>query len=172
MRLIMLSAMRSAFAAAFKGLAWLLMFPGRLVAHILGIPEADEVPRPAPPEDLTAGSKPSDDSTEAWERAADLVRGWCADSIIDDKPAGMSPALPLAVREWLPGLSRNECFAIIEADKQAVLGHVRGINAIAGVRPRHRLAAISEWLPEHYGDDPEPVVSDAGPVPEPLATLL
>jgi hypothetical protein len=104
-----------------------------------------EIPEVAAPE-VVVPSK-AVDNTRLYEDIAIAVMTWCADSLIADTPAPVSTKLPLGVREWLPGLTRVECDAIIEADKTAVSAHLQRLFDLHGVRPVQPLRPLREWPP-------------------------
>jgi hypothetical protein len=110
-----------------------------------------EIPEVAPPEALVP--KPVDNA-RFYEDLANAVMSWCADSIIRDAPATVPSSLPLAVKNWLPGLTREECDAIIEADKAAVSVHLEGMFELPGVRPVQALTPLRAWPPA-----PKPVMA-------------
>lgn len=85
------------------------------------------------------------DNSEAYRQIADAVMRWACDLVIDDRPAPLPPGLPLAVREWLPGLTRAECEDIVESEQADVLANLQGVCTIVGVRSVQPLAAVSEW---------------------------
>jgi hypothetical protein len=145
---LILTAIRSALSSAVRFLGRVMSLPGRVLGHALGVPEPDDLPDLAPPEDLSAGSKPTTDTQEIYLAVANLVRAWCADTLIEARPVALPPGLPLKIRQWLGGLTRDECDAVINADKYAVSAHCQGLYDIAGVRHVGRLPAMFEGLPE------------------------
>lgn len=163
-----MSAIRSALRSVGHALARLMMFPGRLFGGFLGVPDLGDMPEPAPPEDLRAGLETPVDGPVLLSTETNLVRMWCADSLIDDRPAPLPPGLPIELQEWLPRLTRGECDAIIQADRCSVSEHLLGKNDMAGVRPVRRLPAMQEWPPETEREE-SPVFS--APAPEPLLAL-
>ncbi len=82
---------------------------------------------------------------EIYKQIADAIMRWACVSVIDDRPAPLPPGLPLAIRKWLPGLSREECEAIVESEQNDILAHFKGIYSIAGVRSVRSLTGVSEW---------------------------
>lgn len=87
----------------------------------------------------------TNDHTEVYRQIADSIMRWACASVIDDRPAPLPPGLPLAIREWLPGLTRDECEAIVESEMTDVLAHSKGVLPIVGVRSVQPLPAVSEW---------------------------
>jgi hypothetical protein len=165
-----MSAIRSALRSAGRALARLMIFPWQLLGFF-GSPDFDDVPEPAPPEDLSAGRKPAPATYDAqanYDRIASQVRLWCAHSLLAGSQVALPPQLPIAVREWLPGLSRPECDAIIEAEKQDVSAFLNGQREIPGVRPVGCLPGI-DWPPEIPATVSE--VSDDGPGDAPARPL-
>jgi hypothetical protein len=143
----------SAIAAALRGIVNMLKaavsLPGRIIGAVLGgggaAGAAPEVPELRDLEAELAGRL---DRTVLYENIARAVMGWCADTIIADRPQPLPPGLPIAVREWLPGLTREECDIIINADKTAVFSHVQNAFTIQEVRRLGRLPALREWTAE------------------------
>ena len=144
-----LSAIATALRGAISVLKTVVSLPGRLIGAVLGggagAGAAPEVP---PLRDLEAELAERVDRTAIYEKTARAVMGWCADSIIDDSPKPLPPGLPIALREWLPGLTRDECCSIINADKTAVSSHIQNAFPIHGVRRLGRLPALREWPTE------------------------
>jgi hypothetical protein len=161
-----MSAIRSALRSVGRALARLMMFPGQLLGQFFGVPDCDDLPDLAPPEDLSAGLNEPISGPALLATETNLVRMWCADSLIDDRPAPL-PDAPIELLEWLQGLTRDECDAIIQADKYSVSEHLLGRNDIVGVRPVGLLPAMQEWPPETESTSP---AFSAG-APEPLSTL-
>ncbi|CUT11470.1 hypothetical protein BF49_2550 [Bradyrhizobium sp.] len=134
-----ISALKSAFAC---GLA-VLSAPFRMFGGGGGQGMPPEIPMPQPYVDKPAPR----DMTAVYDEIARILMTWAADSIIADEPVPVPPKLPREFREWLPGLSRDECDKLMEADKMAVSAHVRGLFAIPGVRKVMPLRAVV-WPPE------------------------
>lgn len=133
-----ISALKSAFSA---GLA-VLSAPFRIFGGgASGMPRAIPMPEPYVDE------PPKKDMTAVYDEIARAIMNWAADSLIADDPVPPPPELPREFREWLPGLSRQECCEIMEADKMAVSSHVMGLFAIPGVRKVMPLRAVV-WPPE------------------------
>jgi hypothetical protein len=145
---LILTAIRSALGSAVRFLGRVMSLPGRVFGHALGVPGPDDLPELAPPEDLSAGSEPATDTQEIYQAIANLVRTWCADTLIDARPVAVPPGLPRKIKEWLVGLTCDERDAVINADKYAVSAHCQGLYDIAGVRHVGRLPAMSEGLSE------------------------
>jgi len=165
---LIVSSIRSALRSAFRFIGRAMSLPGQLLGGFVGVPDPGDMPEQAPPEDLSAGRNEPVDNSEVYEAVANLVRMWCADSLIDDRPAPLPPKLPRKILEWLPGLTRDECDAIIQVDNYSVSAHCQGLYDIAGVRPVGRLPAMQEWPPETE-KEVSPDFSDA--VLEPLLGL-
>lgn len=110
-----------------------------------------EVPMPAPYVD----EPPRKDMTAVYDEIARAIMNWSADSLLADEPVPVPPKLPREFREWLPGLSRDECLAIVEADAMAVSSHIMGLFTLPGVRTVQTLRAVV-WPPE------APVVESPG----------
>ncbi|MEH2512248.1 hypothetical protein V1291_003602 [Nitrobacteraceae bacterium AZCC 1564] len=142
----MLRAIITAILSALKSIG---RFAGRIVAApfaALGAMAGGDVAAAPPlielPPPIEAATN---DNSEVYKRIADAILRWACTSVIDDRPAPLPPGLPLAVRAWLPGLSREECEAIVESEPNDVLAHFNGISPIIGVRSVQSLAAVSEW---------------------------
>jgi hypothetical protein len=140
------SAIASAFAAGVRLFGTIVMAPFRLVDRMLfgGGGEPIEIPKVAAPE-VVMPPKPVEKSAQFYEDLANAVRTWCADSIILDAPAPVPPRLPREIKNWLPGLTRSECDAIIEAEKTGVSSHLKGVLTLPGVRPVQPLNPLRAW---------------------------
>jgi hypothetical protein len=79
---------------------------------------------------------------------ANRIMAWAADSIVDDAPAPLPEKLPIGVREWLPGMTRDECRALINAHEKAVSAHIQRLFALPGLRPVQPLTPLREWPAE------------------------
>jgi hypothetical protein len=99
-----------------------------------GVPE---VPMPVPFED----ESPRKDMTEIYDEIARLILEWAADSIIADRPLPVPPKIHREVRDWMAGLTRDECCELMESDGMAVSSHIMGLFAIPGVRKVQPLRA-------------------------------
>jgi hypothetical protein len=122
------------------------MAPFRFVDRILGGDGGDSFP-PIPEVKAYDESEPfdRDDRQAMYIEIANWILAWAADSIIDAAPAALPPRLPIALREWLPGLTRAECETLINADEKAVLAHIQQAFPLPGVRPVQRLTPLREW---------------------------
>lgn len=138
-----ISAITAAFKNVFGVAVALLSWPARMLFGDRGGGcVAPEIPMPQPlPE-------PPEDRTKIYEDIARAVMNWAADSVIADRPVDLPPRLPIGIREWLPGLSRSECWELMEADRSAVCAHIQGLFALPAVRPVQRLLAVKEWPAE------------------------
>lgn len=142
-----IAACKTAFNLGAMVLSWPLRM---LFGDRGGGGEAPEVPMPQPlPE-------PPEDRTKIYEDIARAVMNWAAESVIADRPVDLPPRLPIGIREWLPGLSREECYNIMGADRSVVWAHIQGISALPGVRPVQRLQGGQTWpaelrMPESTG---------------------
>jgi hypothetical protein len=144
-----LSAVGATMRGALNVLKSVVSLPGRIIGAVFGggadAGAAPELPQLRDLENELAGRF---DRTAIYENIARAVMGWCADSMIADRPQALPAGLPIAVREWLPGLTRDECDLIISADKTAVSSHVQNAFTIKGVRRLGRLPAPPEWPAE------------------------
>ena len=147
------AAIGAALRAALRMLGALARLPGRLVGAFLGLPaEDDMVPPPAP---IDLDDEPAADRHEIYGNASSAVMGWCAESLIDDRPAPLPPGLPIEVSWWVPGLSREECETLINVDRDRISLHLQGIREIAGVRP------VGPLVPEPWPASPRTEPADA-----------
>ena len=89
---------------------------------------------------------------------ANKIMTWAADSIVADRPVALPAGLPIALREWAPGLTRRECEMLINADEKAVSAHIQKMFALPEVRVVRRLEAIQEWPAE-----PQPMFDQGSP---------
>lgn len=164
-----LSAIRTALKGAFSFVWEAFCLPGRLFAGLLGGAAN------GPP----AGDSPlvSDFKSELAERksladnhvkVARSVLAWAADSIIADKPASVPAWLPRELKNWLPGLTREEVETLISADNQAISAHVRRMFALNGVRKVQPLKP-AEWPPEPVSVEPAPEFVRYATAPRPAA---
>lgn len=135
-----LSAIASAFVSVFR-------FTGRALTAPLrwfggggqALPEF--VP---PPEPLSA--EETQDRAALYDDIARVIMTWAADSLIADCPVPLPPRVPIALRDWAPGLSRNECWELMEAERLAVSSHLQRCFTLPGVRPVGPLTPIA-WGP-------------------------
>lgn len=144
----MLKAIVSAFVGALKAAGRIL---GRVVATPFrmldgplggdGPPVPPEIPEVLPPEPV----EPTSDRAAMYADIANVVMTWCADSVISDRPVALPPRLPIALREWMPGLNRDECFTLMNADKITVSDHLERTFPLPGVRPVQPLRPLPEW---------------------------
>lgn len=164
-----LSAIRAALRGSFSFLWEAFCLPGRLFAGLLG-GAADGPP---------AGDSPlvSDFKSELAERKsladnhvkiARSVHAWAADSIIADKSAPVPAWLPRELKNWLPGLTRDEVETLISADNQAISAHVRKVYTLKGVR-KVRSLEPAEWPPEPVYVEPAPEFVRYATAPRPAA---
>jgi hypothetical protein len=140
------SAITSALRSVGRMLGRVMAMPFRMLSGLFGGGSAPidipEVQPPEPVEPTPVGN------TQLYEDIANAIMSWCADSVIADRPVDLPPGLPVAVREWAPGLSRDECWTIMNAEKIAVSSHIRRLFPIQGVRPVQRLARVTQWPAE------------------------
>ncbi|HEX7883575.1 MAG TPA: hypothetical protein VF499_12655 [Afipia sp.] len=151
-----ITAITSALRALVRVAGAIAMSPLRLVDRVLYGDRPPAIEAPAP---CQYGDEPSDaEARQAmYLELANRIVWWAAESIEVDRPAPLAARdIPLAVRAWLPGLTRAECAAIIGADERAVSAHLQKLFSLPGVRPVERLPRLQEW-PE----EPAPA-NDAG----------
>ena len=140
---------RSIVSALVSGLKALARLAGSILTAPLRIfggggyaGEPPEIPMPEPYE------PPPEDRTKMYEDIARSIMGWAADSIIADRPIDLPPGLPITLREWLPGLSRDETWELMEADRSGVIAHIQALFPLASVRPVQRLQPVEKWPAE------------------------
>jgi hypothetical protein len=168
-----MKAIGAALRAAARALRGLLRLLGQILGYILGLPpDFDDIPTPAPMEDLDDVAGPEVSRHEYYAKAASDVLGWCADSLIDDKPAPLPPGLPVEVSWWLPGLTRDEAEVILNSDRDAISLHLQEICEISGVRAVQRLTPAS-WPASPRREPAEALVVSCEPAgsdaPAPLS---
>lgn len=153
------NALMSAFRSIGRGLAAVfrvLPFGGGGGNGPIEPPQiADEV------EELQPTVRPSSCSVaDAFlDAMADHAITWAANSIVDDAPAPLPDDLDPALREWLPGLTREQCEALISRTPLEVAAHLRGPWPIPGVPKLQRLQPLGRW-PAPAGTVPADVVDD------------
>jgi hypothetical protein len=133
----------SVLGSVFRIIGRVVTAPLRLFGAGGGLAVPPAVPMPQSFEAATAP-----DHSQIYDDIARVVMSWCADSIAADRPVVLPPGLPISVREWAPGLNREECWEIMEADRMAVSSHLRGLFVIPGVRKVQSLARINAWPAE------------------------
>jgi hypothetical protein len=137
-----LSAVAASLMAAFR-------FVGRAVTTPLtwfggsGHATPGPVPLPQP-----LDAEPQPDQSQIYDDIARIIMSWCADAIIADGSQPLPPGMPIALREWMPGLTRKECWEIMDADRMAVSSHLQRCFALPGVRPVQPLSRMWEWPTE------------------------
>lgn len=139
-----ISALVSALKGGFRMLGRVATAPFRMLAGLGGggLAVPPELPEVEPPAEDVA---PVADRMQMYEDLANAVMAWAADALIADRPVPLPPRMPVAVREWLPGLSREECWTLMEAEKRAAAAHLEGIFHLDGVRRVQRLARVEDW---------------------------
>ncbi|MBN9004896.1 MAG: hypothetical protein J0H40_05720 [Rhizobiales bacterium] len=148
----MLKKIFSAIAAGLKAIGRLVggvvTAPFRALDAVLGggsdvpplpaaTPETEDVPAPAKTEDMT----------KVYAEVALAVMQWCVESLTADAPAPMPANMPRKIAAWLPGLTREECFALGCAELSAISAHIRSYELVRGVRSVRPLER-AEWPPE------------------------
>jgi hypothetical protein len=149
----MLKAVFSAIASALRSFAGVMghvaMAPIRFIDRLLvgdtggSPPEIQDVRRYDDAEPIDSA-----DRHAMYIELANNVMAWAANSIVDDAMAPLPAKLPIALREWLPGMTRDECIALINADEKAVSAHIQRLFGLPGVRPVQRLTPLREWPAE------------------------
>ena len=159
----MLKAIFSSILSALRGLAGFVfsfgLVPFRLLGFLFGGAgggQAAEIPQVRPYD----AAKPRDaaDGHAIHLVNANKLMAWAADSIVADRPVDLPAGLPIALREWAPGLTRRECEMLINADEMEVSAHIQKLFALPGVQVVRRLEAIQEWPAE-----PQPMVDQGSP---------
>jgi hypothetical protein len=146
----MLKLIFSAIAVILRAVARMLgrvaAAPFRMLNRLFGGSAGPiDMPEVAPPEPVEPTPT---DNTQLYADIANAIMRWCADSVIADRPIDLPPRLPIAVREWLPGVTRDECWTIMNAEKTAVSAHIQRLFPIPGVRPVQRLTRLTKWPAE------------------------
>lgn len=141
-----LSAIVNALRSGARFLGRVAKFPLRLINGLFGggYDDMSELPEPEPyraPENFPV------DNQDAYREIACAVTRWAAESIIADRPEPVPPKLPRPIQEWLPGLSRDECWRLMNASERDVSAHLQGLFAIDAV-PKVRPLQAKEWPPE------------------------
>lgn len=147
-----LSALGAALRGVFAVAKGVVMFPFNLLSSVLGGPLVGPPAGDSPMvEHLKEKIRASHAETvaEAAERMAKIVSNWAMDCIIEDRivtPPG-PPRVSRPVADWLPGLTRDECMALVGEQIPAISKHISGDTPIEGLRPVSRLCA-EPWPPE------------------------
>jgi len=166
----MLKSILSGIAAALRSIGravvGIAMAPLRFVDGLLGGSGGDSSPQI--PEIRSYDDEvqlDGDDRQAMYIEIANKILAWAADSIIDSAPTSLPPGLPIELRYWVPGLTRQECETLINADEKAVSAHIQGIFPLPGVRPVQRLTPLLEWPrePSLSLDEEDSVCSSAPP---------
>lgn len=137
------SALRSIWRVIFRiGIAPLRFIDRVLVGGDYSSPQ--EIPEVRPHD----GAEPTDnfDRQAHYLTVANRIVTWAADSIAAGRPLPLpSNNIPIGLREWAPGLTRDECCVLIKADEEAVSAHLQGLFALPGVRRVSRLSPLTVW---------------------------
>jgi hypothetical protein len=153
----MLRAIFSSILSALRGLAGFIfsfgIAPLRLFDRLLGGDgggAAQEIPVVRPYDAAT----PHDgaDTQALHLEIANKVMAWAADSIVADRPVALPAGMPVPLKQWLPGLTRQECEVLINASEKAVSAHLQKLFALPEVRNVRRLDPIAEWAAEPKPD--------------------
>jgi hypothetical protein len=149
----MLKAIFSSIVSALRSVASVMgrvaMAPIRFIDRLLvggdggSPPEIQEVRRYDDTESIDSA-----DRQAMYIELANRIMAWAADSIVDDAPAPLPAKLPIALREWLPGVTRDECCVLLNADEKAVSAHIQRLFALRGLRPVQHLTPLREWPAE------------------------
>jgi hypothetical protein len=156
-----ISAIVSALRSMFIAVGRVATAPFKIIDRMLGgsaspwgIPEV----QPAHVDDPSASSQPMSkiDWDIEYAKEANVVLAWAATSIIDDRPAELPtpPRCSRATREWLKGLTRDECEILLNSGEKSVSRHLRGRERIPGLRKVEPLDAV-KWEPLLPMPDPE-----------------
>src|SRR4051794_23039696 len=148
----------AAFRAVVAALWALVLLPGRLLGVLFGVaPDHDEIPPIAPAEDLEKVTEAEVSASGPDPLAAAVVLGWCAQSIIDGRPALLPLDAPMEISRWLRGLTRQECSIIVHSKKSNIESHLIGRHRLPGVRD------VRPLMPQQW---------TAGPNTGPAADLI
>jgi len=125
----------AALRAVFAVLLALVLLPGRFLRALFGVAQDhDEIPLIAPAEDLEKVAEAEVSASGPDHLAAAVVLGWCAQSIIDGRPALLPLDAPMGISRWLRGLTRQECEVIVNSEPADIESHLRGRHPLPGVR--------------------------------------
>ncbi|WP_334381401.1 MULTISPECIES: hypothetical protein [unclassified Bradyrhizobium] len=139
----------SALRAFGRVVGRMAVAPLRLIDRVLvgdsGSPQ--EIPEVRPYDNGEATD--SFDRQAIYAEVANRIMTWAADSVVAGRPVPLAARdIPIDLREWLPGLTRDECLALIRADEKAVSAHLQQMFPLPGVRPVQRLPRLQMWPAE------------------------
>ena len=141
---------------AVLGALWAFaLLPGHLIGALFGVaPDHDEIPPIASAEDLDKVAAAEIGSPDPGNVRAAHVLEWCAQSIMDNRPASLPFDLPTEISQWLRGLTRQECAIIVHSEEAGIENHLRAHRRLSGVR------AVRPLMPEPWiaGPDTGPAV--------------
>ena len=164
-----IKAIASALQKAFGALRSLAASPFRALA---GIGSGGSYSMPDAPS-LGLDDDQDDRAAAADRRMADgllmanLMLGYAANSVVDDRPAAVPAGLMPELRRWAQGLSRDECESLLLSDERGISAHLQGVFMLPGVRkvaPLPPAVWSVEPSPAH-DDDPFDVSLAAVPAP-------
>jgi hypothetical protein len=96
--------------------------------------QTDNRPVPTPAERQAQRDAVRQDLNYQYRRdTLDVVR-YLAAALKGETPE-VSARIPRAVRDWLPGLSRDEMQRLVRAGVAGILAHLRGVKLVSDVRP-------------------------------------
>ena len=148
-----LSAVVSALKSIGRFAGRIAIAPLRMLGGLVGGAVGSCGPLAVPPtiEDYAEGdvasAPPAPDMKAVGEQLASIVMEWAAHSIVHEQPVPLPPKLPRALAAWMPGLTRDEYFAIINADRSQVPMHLRALSLLPGVRSVRPLDPV-KWQKE------------------------
>jgi hypothetical protein len=140
-----ISAIVNALRSGARFLGRAAAFPLRLINGLSG--GGGDVPELPEPEPCRDPENTSVDNQAVYREIVLAVMRWAAESIVADRPEPVPPRLPRPVQEWLPGLSRDECWRLMNASERDISAHMQGLFAIDAV-PKVRPLQAKEWPPE------------------------
>ncbi|MCG2645713.1 MULTISPECIES: hypothetical protein [Bradyrhizobium] len=130
-----IASLKTLASAAASALSW----PLRFLFGAGGAPSREPIDPPAPP--LETIPEVPMDNTELYRRIAIALRAWAAESLLADELKTVPTTWPRCVQEFARGLTRDECFSIIDAPEYAVNGHISETFPMPGVRKLQPLRA-------------------------------
>ena len=136
------SAVIAACKTAFGIGAAVLYWPLRLVFGFNGSSPREPIPEVAPP--LEEVPEPPVDHTDLYRKTAIALQTWAGESLIEDERLPVPTTWPRSVQTWAAGLSRQECFAIIDVPEHVVIGHISEVLEMPRVRSLQPLQPV-KW---------------------------
>jgi hypothetical protein len=144
-----ISAIISVFKTVVGLSAAIVSAPFRLLFGGGGSRGREPIPEVA--QEFEIPPAPGPDYTEMYRQIAIQMQAWAVESLLADEIKPVPTKWPRDVKEWAKGLSREECFVLIDAPERAVVGHISGVFDMPRVRKVGPLPATAwEALEPHY----------------------